>query len=187
VPGNRKLATLEIGAGTLNHIQFEPLHEEYDVVEPFKELYDGSPLLKNVRTIYADIDEISGRKYDRVISIATFEHIENLPEVVAKAATLLNAERGHLRVAIPNEGTLMWSLGTRITGFEFRKKYGLDYQVLMKYEHVNTAREIEQVLKYFFRNTRSSILGINKALAFYRFYDCSDINTENLNRFLQKQ
>jgi len=113
--------------------------------------------------------EINGRKYERITSIATFEHIIDLPDVVAKAATLLHEKRGHLRVAIPNEGTLLWKLGTKFTGFEFRKKYGLDYQVLMQYEHINSAREIEQVLKYFFRNVRRSVFGLSKTLRFTGF------------------
>ena len=180
VAGNKKMSTLEIGAGTLNQLKYEPVHQEYDIVEPFNKLYENRPLIKKVRTIYNDISEVHGIKYERITSIATFEHIINLPDVVAKAATLLNEKSGHLRVAIPNEGTLLWSLGTRITGFEFKKKYGLDYQILMQYEHVNSAGEIEQVLKYFFKNVRLSVLGFSKNFAFYRFYDCSGIKAENL-------
>lgn len=176
-------STLEIGAGTLNHLRYEPAHEEYDVVEPFRELYQKSPFLKNVSTVYNTIHEITGKKYDRIISVATFEHIEDLPDVVAKAAGLLNRETGNLRVAIPNEGTPLWKLGTKITGYEFKRKYGLDYQVLMKYEHVNTAKEIDQILRYYFRDVRLSVLGINRELALYRFYDCRQVHSENLVPF----
>jgi len=55
-------------------------------------------------------------------------------------------------VSVPNEGSLAWKMGTMVTGFEFKKKYGLEYSVLMKYEHVNTAKDIEEVLRYFFEN-----------------------------------
>ncbi|HET6992666.1 MAG TPA: class I SAM-dependent methyltransferase, partial [Bacteroidia bacterium] len=123
------------------------------------------------------------QKYDRITSIATFEHIMDLPFVVAKAALLLN-ENGHLRVAIPNEGTIMWTLGTKVTGFEFKKKYGLDYQTLMKYEHVNTSDDIEKVLEYFFGKTRCSVFGISKGLAFYRFYDCSMPDLGKVKKYL---
>jgi hypothetical protein len=186
VRGNKKYTTLEIGAGTLNQLQYEPTQETYDIVEPFKELYEGSELLKKVRNIYNDINDIEKIKYDRITTIATFEHIMDLPFVVAKAASLLNEKEGHLRVAIPNEGTIMWKLGTKVTGFEFRKKYGLDYQVLMKYEHVNTAEEIEQVLNYFFEKTECSVFGISKGFAFYRFYDCSKPYMEKVNNYFAK-
>ncbi len=170
---NIKFNTLEIGAGTLNQLQYEiNSNQAYDIIEPFKELFINSPLLKNVRTVYDDISEIPlTQRYDRITTIATFEHIMDLPSVVAKAALLLT-ENGHLRVAIPNEGTIMWKLGTKITGFEFKKKFGLDYQTLMNYEHVNTSDDIEKVLEYFFTKSKCSVFGISKGLAFYRFYDC---------------
>jgi hypothetical protein len=185
--GNQKLSTLEIGAGTLNQLQYEPVQGAYDIVEPFKELLDGSPLLKNIRNVYNDINDVNNIKYDRITSVATFEHIKDLPWVVSKAAMLLNEKNGHLRVAIPNEGTIMWKLGTMVTGYEFKKKYGLDYQVLMQYEHVNTAREIEEVLNYFFESTKCSVFGISKGLAFYRFYDCSEPSVDRVNTYFTEK
>lgn len=184
---NKQFSTLEIGAGTLNQLQYEPAQESYDIVEPFKELYENSLLLKKIRKVYDDISDVNNIYYNRITTIATFEHITDLPFVVAKAATLLNKENGHLRVAIPNEGTVMWKLGTMVTGFEFRKKYGLDYQVLMQYEHVNTAKDIEEVLNYFFKVTKCSVFGISKKIAFYRFYDCSSPHIERVNNYLSKK
>lgn len=185
VIANKNLSTLEIGAGTLNQLKYEPAQKAYDIVEPFTELFEGSPLLHHVRTVYKDINEINNVKYYRITTIATFEHIMDLPFVVAKAALLLN-EKGHLRVSIPNEGTIMWRLGTEVTGFEFKKKYGLDYQILMQYEHVNTADDIEQVLDYFFEKTTCSVFGLSKSLAFYRFYDCSVPRMKNVSNYFNK-
>ena len=34
---------LEIGAGTLNHVQYEPAVGRYDAIEPFLELYSNRP------------------------------------------------------------------------------------------------------------------------------------------------
>lgn len=182
-----KKATLEIGAGTLNQLGYEEQQESYDIVEPFKALYLNSPLLYKIRNIYSDISEIKDKQYDRITTIATFEHIMNLPQVVAMSAILLTENTGHLRVAIPNEGTILWKLGTKITGFEFKKKYGLDYQTLMQYEHVNTAEEIEHVLNYFFENTKCSVFGLSKKFAFYRFYDCWNPNKERVNQYLNNK
>ncbi len=179
---NKQFSTLEIGAGTLNQLKYEPTQEAYDIVEPFNELFEGSPLLKNIRTVYKDIQDVKNIKYDRITTIATFEHIMDLPFVVAKATMLLN-ESGHLRVAIPNEGTIMWKMGTQVTGFEFKKKYGLDYQILMKYEHVNTADDIEEVLNHFFKSVDCSVFGVSKSLAFYRFYDCVNPDMEKLSNY----
>lgn len=165
-------ATLEIGAGTLNHLPYEPPGGAYDVVEPFGALHAHSPWRPRVRRVYADIADVpAGERYDRIVSIATFEHLDRLPEVVARAVSLL-ADGGTLRVAVPNEGTVLWRLGTAVTGAEFRLRYGLDYQVLMRHEHVNTADEIEAVLRCFFADVRVGVCGISRRLALYRFLAC---------------
>ncbi|HBS84977.1 MAG: hypothetical protein A2W91_07060 [Bacteroidetes bacterium GWF2_38_335] len=171
--GRNNLATLEIGAGTLNQLKYENTRP-YDIIEPFSKLFAGSEFLNRINAIYTDISEIpSDKKYDRITSIATFEHITNLPEVVAKTCLLLN-EGGTLRVSIPNEGTILWKMGWKFTtGIEFKHKYGLDYGVLMRYEHVNTAREIEEVLKFFYSKAKCSCFGISRGLALYRYYECS--------------
>ncbi len=165
--------TLEIGAGTLNQLNFER-SKVYDIVEPFRQLYENSPNRKYVRKVFADISEISGEKYDRIISVACFEHIENLPEVVRKSAILLKPG-GKLCISIPNEGRFLWKFSyTMTTGREFKKRFGLDYEILMRHEHINTADEIEQILKHYFKNVKMSLLGINKTFSFYRYYECSE-------------
>jgi hypothetical protein len=186
VKGIYNKSTLEIGAGTLNQLKYEQT-KPYDIVEPFTDLYKNSKYKNQINEIYSDIIEISDNtKYDRITSVATFEHITDLPKVVAKTCILLN-NNGTLRVSIPNEGTFLWKLGWQLTtGIEFKLKHGLDYEILMKYEHVNTADEIEEVLKYFYGKIKCSCLGINKKIALYRFYECSQPNTEIANDFLCK-
>lgn len=172
--GGPEKSTLELGAGTLNQLPYEPDVGPYDVVEPFADLFTDSPLLGRVRNIYDDITEVPAEnRYDRITSIATLEHICDLPTVVAHCCTRL-AEGGTFRASIPSEGTLLWTLGWRLTtGLEYRFKYGIDYGILMKYEHVNTAEDIEVVLKYFFDDVDHRVLGIARPLSFYRFYQCS--------------
>jgi hypothetical protein len=180
----RNDVTLEIGAGTLNHLAYENINS-YDIVEPFKELYTNSSYLKKIRKVYSDIEEIStANRYQRIISIAMFEHVLDLPKIVAKTSLLLN-ENGTLRVAIPNEGGLLWKLGWKLTtGIEYRLKYGLDYGILMRYEHINSADEIEGILNYFYKKVKCSYLGLSKNFSFYRFYECSEPNIENTKIYL---
>jgi hypothetical protein len=177
-------STLEIGAGTLNHLRYEPAQQEYDIVEPYRDFFVGSARLSRIRTVYSDIREVSRRRYGRITSIATFEHLTELPFVVAKAVELLDNEKGRLRVGIPNEGTVMWRLGTAVTGMEFRRRYGLDYQVFHRHEHVNTAHDVEAVLRYFFGEVRCSVFGLSRRLAFYRFYDCAKPNGARASAYL---
>lgn len=184
VQGKNDKSTLEIGAGTLNQLHYENT-TPYDIIEPFHSLFEESPLLKRVRNTYDDIKEISvDNKYDRITSVATFEHICDLPHVVAKSCLLLK-ESGSLRIAIPNEGTLLWTLGWKLTtGLEYKLKYGLDYKILMEYEHVNNADEIEFVLKHFYKSVKHKVFGLNKKLAFYRFYECKQPDISTAEKFL---
>ena len=167
-------STLELGAGTLNQLQYEPDVGTYDIIEPFQSLYQDSPLLQRIRNIYPDISDVpDDARYDRITAIATFEHICNLPEVIARAALLL-APGGSLRISIPSEGTPLWTLGWQLTtGLEFRLRHGLDYGILMRHEHVNTASEIEALLRHFFNQVDGAVFGISKGLSLYQFYECT--------------
>jgi hypothetical protein len=165
-------STLEIGAGNLNHVRYEPPAGRYDVVEPLTALAEKSLYRSRVTDVYADVSQVRGLQYDRIVSIAAFEHYCNLPDVASQCRNLLKQD-GVLRVAIPSEGTLLWTLGWKLTtGLEFRRKYGLDYGVLMRHEHVNTASDIEAVMRAFFPSVRRSVFGICASLSFYQFFEC---------------
>ncbi|HJU70987.1 MAG TPA: methyltransferase domain-containing protein [Paucimonas sp.] len=181
-------STLEIGAGTLNQLQYEPVIGPYDIVEPFSGLHDNSPLLSRVRNAYADIAEVPGHfRYDRITSVAAFEHVLDLPELVARCGLLL-ADGGVLRVAIPSEGTLLWTLGWKLTtGLEFRLKYGLDYGLLMRHEHVNSAREIAEVLEFFFADVKCSVFGLARPLSLYQFHACRNPRIEKCHDYASRQ
>src|SRR5262245_56246414 len=180
-------ATLEIGAGTFNHLPYEPDTTPYDVVEPFEALYRHSPHRHRIRTVYPDIADVPpDAGYRRIISVATFEHICNLPEVVARAGLLL-APGGRLRTAIPSEGHLLWTLGWKLTtGLEFRLRRGLDYGVLLRHEHVNQAAEIVTVLRAFFRSVSVQLCGVSRALSLYQFIDCSSPEVAACQRYLAR-
>lgn len=179
-------ATLEIGAGNLNQLPYEPQSRPYDIIEPFRELFESSPHLVRVRNVYNDIAEVpSENRYDRITSIAVLEHVENLPELVARSALLLN-EGGSFRAGIPSEGTILWRLGWQLTtALDFRARYNLDYAVLMNYEHVNKAGEIEDVLRHFFADVRRSVFGVMRALSFYQFFACSRPMRNRCHDYLQ--
>jgi SAM-dependent methyltransferase len=183
--GNDRLSTLEIGAGTLNHLRHESRNAAYDIIEPAHYLFDNSPLLSVVRTVYNDIKEVQpDAPYDRIISIASFEHICNLPEVVARCGLLLKPG-GQLRAAIPTEGGPLWKLGWKLTtGWEFKRRYGLDYEVIMQSEHVNTWREVADVLNYFFQSVECSYLGLSRTLSIYQVYICRDPDRTKCSDYL---
>jgi hypothetical protein len=148
---------LEIGAGNLNHVPYHPAAKTYDVVEPFRELWEDSPHRRSVRTIFGDIAEIpEGAAYDLVLSIAVLEHLTDLPFLMARSGLLLG-EGGAMRAGFPSEGGLLWGLAWRsTTGIAYRLKRGLDYGGIMRHEHVNSAAEILQLMGYFFADVELS-------------------------------
>jgi hypothetical protein len=168
-------ATLEIGAGTLNQLPYEPNTSPYDVVEPFDALYETSLYRSRIRHRYRDIADVpDSNRYDRITSIATFEHVLDLPDMVRRAAMLLSPT-GVMRVAIPSEGEFLWGLAWRLTtGIEFRLRHGLDYGVMMRYEHVNTATEIERVLRERFGAVSLATFGVGRSLSLYQCLVCTD-------------
>lgn len=163
-------ATLELGAGTLNQLAYEPAGGAYDIIEPFKALFAESPWLGGVRDAYDDIRQIPpDRRYARVTSVASLEHICDLPFVLARAARLM-AAGGALRAAIPSEGGFLWALGwMATTGLEFRLRHGLDYGLLMAHEHVNDAREVETLVHALFEDVEIKSFGVGRQLSLYRF------------------
>lgn len=153
VARQRGAPVLELGAGTLNHLPFEPGVEPYDIVEPFRALYEDSPQLRRVRDAFdsqADIPE--GRRYRRIVSIAVLEHMIDLPKELARSALALE-EGGLFQAGIPSEGGALWWLGWRsTTGMTYFLRTKLDYGVLMRHEHVNKAPEILSLVRHFFHD-----------------------------------
>lgn len=146
---------LELGAGTHNHRCYEETDVEYDVVEPFRELFEGRPEVRLVRAFYNSVTDIpADRRYRRIISIAVLEHMTRLPEDVALAALRLEPD-GVFQAGIPSEGGVLWWIGWRFsTGISYYLRTRLDYGVVMRHEHVNTAPEILAIVRYFFDDVR---------------------------------
>jgi hypothetical protein len=143
---------LELGPGMLNHVPFESDDgTAYDVVEPNRFFLEGSPDLKRIRKIFADISEIpEDERYGRIFSVGVLEHLEELPRVVARSALLLN-DQGLFQAGLPMEGGFLWGAGWRLTtGLAFRIRTGLNYKIFMRHEHINSAREMVAVIRHFF-------------------------------------
>ncbi len=146
---------LELGAGTLNHIEYEISSSKYDIVEPISEYYENSPQLSQVRGIYNSLSDVPrNNRYSRIISVAALEHMTNLPLEIALSAKLLEPS-GIFQAGIPSEGGFLWWLGWRCTtGISYWLRNRLDYGILMRHEHVNKAKEIIAVVDYLFETIK---------------------------------
>jgi hypothetical protein len=177
-PGAQSL--LEIGAGTLNHTDFQQ-SPCYDVVEPAEWFISDGPRRSRVRTIFRDIRDVpAGSRYERIISIAVLEHVDSLPEIVARSALLL-APGGVTQHAIPTEGGALWGLTWRLTtGLAYRLRNRLPYGALMRHEHINTAPEIVAVFRWFF--DRVAIRRFPLPLFHLSFYTYIEADQPRLDR-----
>lgn len=169
--GNQRV--LEIGAGTLNHVEYEPGMGTYDIIEPHEFLYQGRKELSSLNKTYKSINQIKGSaKYHRIFSIAVLEHVTDLPLLVAKSVVLLKKD-GLFQAGIPAEGGFLWGLAWRTTtGVSFRLRHKLKYATLMRHEHINEAKEIVDIIKYFFEEVRVSRFPLPfKHLNFYEYIE----------------
>jgi len=165
---------LELGAGNLNHIKYERDFSIYDIVEPFRELYRDSPELHKIRNKFKSLKDFQNKFY-KIISIATLEHLKDLPKDINNCKKLLK-KKGVFQVAVPCEGELAFKLGWKLTtGVSFKLNYNLDYSKLIQYEHLNSLNEIKIILENNFKILkfeRSPFILPFKNLSFYAYFEC---------------
>jgi hypothetical protein len=172
----KSVSILEIGCGSLSHMKYESRYHTYDVVEPKQFLLKNSRPsdLARVTNIYESLDTIPvNKRYTKIISIACLEHIKDLECHLSLVKERLEAN-GSFIVAIPAEGELLWWLGWRLTtGIGFWLKYKLDYGVIMRFEHVNSAQQVMKELKKQFSISKERSYPFNlKNLRLYIALEC---------------
>ena len=171
---------LEIGGGTLNHVPYEP-DCIYDVVEPFEALYRDSPSLNRISQMYSYLTDLPvDNRYERIFSIAVLEHVDDLPFYFAKMGMLLETN-GVGQHAIPTEGGFLWGLGWRCTtAISYYLRNGLSYSTLMRWEHINSAKEIELLARYFYSDVHVSRFPLS--LFHLSFYSYLELRSPRLDR-----
>ena len=148
-----ELRTLEIGAGTGTHLQFEP-DGDYVALEASGRLAAQIPQRNGLSVVVADCEQRlpwDNSSFDRVLAIHVLEHLYNLPAALAEIARVLRPD-GVFCVVIPCEGGRLYSLGRRFTTKRiFEKRYKTPYEWMIKQDHCNTAREVLAELDRHFR------------------------------------
>lgn len=178
---------LELGAGTLNHLNFERNYLSYDVVEPYDYDYRNIDQVRinKIRSFYKNLNEVPILKsYDRVISVAVLEHLENLPAIIARCGLILK-DHGIFQAGIPCEGEFLWhACSTLSTGILFRLRTGLPYRPFLKYEHINTADEVIALTCYFFEKVTVKRFPISiKGAGIYCYIEAHTPRLERCNQF----
>lgn len=153
LPGGR---TLEIGPGNGSHITMEPLvdQNEYVALELreslSRQIIEQYP---NLRVVVGDCQErldFPDDYFDRVLAIHVLEHLDNLPAALAEVSRVLTPT-GRFSVVIPCEGGSLYSLGRRFTTQRvFERRYKMPYEWMIRYDHINVAREVVNELRKVF-------------------------------------
>lgn len=100
--------------------------------------------------------DLETARYDRVVAMHVLEHLPNLPAALAQVKRILTDD-GVLDVVIPCEGGFLYSIGRRFTtARHFKRKFGENFDRFIAQDHVNTAREIVDLLEREFRVTWSA-------------------------------
>jgi len=186
---NINCSTLEIGAGTLNHLNYECKKnlENYSIIEPKKYLFENSKLKYSITNIYDDFDKLPKNYFDRIISCAVLEHLEDLPMYLAKTAIAMK-KNGYQSHSIPCEGYPLWGLAWKIgSGVPFKIRTGLDFKEIQKHEHLNNYDEIVLLIKYFYKKYKikhSYPFFFSPFLSLYANITFSEPNNQSINKYL---
>ena len=182
----KKNKTLEIGAGTLNHLKYETT-KHYDIIEPKRFLLNKTIYKKKIHKLFKNINQTKAKDYDRIISCAVLEHITDLPEYLC-TSSLKMKKNGYQQHSIPCEGYPMWDISWFLfNGILFKLKYGYSFKYIQKHEHVNNFDEIISLIRFFYKNVKVkfSYPFFNKYLSFYANIKFSNPNKKNIKNYFQ--
>lgn len=107
----------------------------------------GSIFLKGRMERLPFFDEYFGVIY----AIYSLEHVFNLKESIKEVKRVLK-KGGQLLIGLPAEGGLLYNGLRKMTTIpHFTKKYGIDYEKVVRIEHCNTAANVLEILESEFR------------------------------------
>ena len=149
--------SLEIGAGTLNHVPYEEMkNNKYDVIEPKKFLYKNNNNKVLINKFYSNLNFVPNNKYDRIISCAVLEHLEDLPKYLHLSAKKLK-KNGYQSHSIPCEGYPIWDISWYLmSGISFKIRTGQNFREVQKHEHINNYDEILTLINFFYKKVKIS-------------------------------
>lgn len=157
-PGFR--TTLEIGAGSGEHLRYEKLTPEQEANYHALELRGNMGAV--IRSLFPRIQVTIGDcqsslpfeegHFDRILAIHVLEHLPDLPSAVRQMHRVINKQHGVLLAVIPCEGGLLYGMCRRISAQRiFERRYKQSYRWFIEREHLNRPHEILEELGRCFR------------------------------------
>lgn len=144
---------LDVGSGMGYHLKFETLSEQRKYICLDN---DGTMLdrikIPGVKKITGDCSKIPLKKesLDVIIASHILEHLPDLAGDLQELSRVLK-KSGKFIVVLPCDPGLLWRLSSYITPSRWRlKRIGIDYDEVMRHEHVNSFKKCKTELQRFF-------------------------------------
>lgn len=142
---------LEIGFGAGRHSLFFKGDRTHYVASEFSDAHKDSSVWASMKGSVLRCDArrlpFQRRSFDVVISIYNLEHISDLDNVFREVSRVLKFN-GRFLIALPCEGGFAWNLGRELTTRRFfQKKYSINYDKVIAFEHVWSYEEVESRLR----------------------------------------
>ena len=182
--------TLEIGAGSLNHLKYENFSKKhiYDVIEPKKFLYENNKNKFLVNKFYKSLNNTKKNSYSRIISCAVLEHLEDLPYYLYLSSQKMK-KNGYQSHSIPCEGYPIWNITWfLISGITFKLRTGKSFKEIQRHEHLNSFDEILKLVKFFYRDVQikySYPFFFSPYVSFYSNLTFKNPIRKNINAYLK--
>jgi len=161
--------TLEIGAGTGEHLKYERLDEQqktnYFAVDIRENMVaEFRNKFPDIRAVVGDCQmhmDFEDGYFDRILAVHVLEHLPNLPAAVKEMHRLCDKNRGVLSIVIPCEGSLAYSIARKISAQRiFEARYKQSYRWFIEREHLSRPHEIFEELSPYFSLISSSYFPI---------------------------
>jgi SAM-dependent methyltransferase len=145
---------LEIGCGHGHHLlygsnqytQYIGLDIERKFLQTLKDRFPGKMMIND--DAYAL--PFRNASVDCVLSIYNFGHLRHLAESLSEIGRVLKSN-GELLLGIPAEGGFVYGLGRWLTSKCYmERKYGIDYDAIVRWDHWNTFNELIEALRIQF-------------------------------------
>lgn len=144
---------LDVGSGMGYHLQFEEVSSKRKYIcldkDPTMLKRIENSKVKKIVGVCGDIP-LKAHSVDIIIASHILEHLPKLEHDLLELKRVLK-KNGKLVVVLPCDPGFLWNFLTYLTPSRWRlKRLGLDYDVVMKHEHVNAFPECLKALKKHF-------------------------------------